>query len=112
MLEKIGSTAFDVNQLATYFIHITEEEFSQFVADNKVYTATLVPGKVLFTPCGMVVAEKVDKADSLGAKISCVPLVKPQEESERIMKMISSAGKPGGGPARFWTFLATILNKE
>ena len=113
MLEKIGATAFDVNQLPNYFIGMTEVEFKHFINENNVYTACLMPGDVLFTPCGMVVAEKVNKApDSLGAKISCVPLVKPKEESEKIMKMISSSGKPGNGPARFWTFLATILNKD
>jgi hypothetical protein len=37
------------------------------MSPNKVYTKTMVSGKALFTPCGELVAEKVDKADSLGA---------------------------------------------
>ena len=112
MLARMGATAFDVNQLANYFLGMTAVEFNKYIEEHKVYTAVLSPGEVLFTPCSMVVAEKVDKSpDSLGVKISCVPLVKPKEEAEKFMKMISS-GKPGSGPAKLWTFLTTILNKE
>ena len=71
---------------------------------------TLNPGIVLFTPIGSVVAESTDSKDSVGVRVSLLPVKEPKVSQAKLHEILSKS-KPDTPVNRMWTFLACALDK-